>query len=162
MSDNLITTGSAAICEYLEAEGVRYELIEHPPTMTAGVEAIATHRPPQQVAKTIVLQYGERYLLAVVPASERLDLGKLRELLGAPKSLRLATEEEMAVDFPTLEVGAAPPFGPMLPLAEVIDERLSEKDRILCAAGDHRHSVLVDPRDVVRVTGAKIADICVD
>lgn len=52
-----------------------------------------------------------------------------------------------------LEVGAAPPIGPMLPRAEVVDRRLLEEDRIICAGGDHRHSILLDPREVVRIAG---------
>ena len=53
-----------------------------------------------------------------------------------------------------------PPFGPLVPAAEVIDKKLAAHPRIMCPAGDHRHSVIVDPRDVVRVTAAQIADIC--
>jgi NTE family protein len=159
---DMTATGVTAIRDYLDGSGVPYELIEHAPTMSAFAEASATKRPPERVAKTVVLQHGGGYVVVAVPASERLDLRKLRDLVGATRALRLATEKEMARDFPTIEVGAAPPFGPMLPRAEVIDRRLLEEDRILCAAGDHRHSVLVDPRDVVRITEATTADICED
>ncbi len=155
-------TRAAAIVEFLEGEGLDYELIEHEPTMSAGAEARTTHHPPDQVAKTIVLHDGSAYVIAAIPASERLDLHKLRELLGASRRLRLAGEDEIAREFPSLEVGAAPPFGPMVPAAEVIDRALLDSPRILCPAGDHRHSVLVDPRDVVRVTAAQTADICQD
>ncbi|MGZ4202331.1 MAG: aminoacyl-tRNA deacylase [Thermoleophilaceae bacterium] len=160
MSSGPTTTGVAAITDYLEGQGVDYSLVEHPPAMTAAAEAKATERPRHQVAKTVVLQDRGGYVLAVIPASERLDVHKLRELLGASKALRLATEEEMGADFPGIEVGATPPIGPMLPRAEVVDRRLLEEDRVLCPAGDHRHSVLVDPRDVVRVADAKVADVC--
>jgi Ala-tRNA(Pro) deacylase len=155
-------TRSQAVVDYLEGEGVDYELIDHAPTMSAAAEARATHYPPDQVAKTVVLHDGGAYVIAAIPASERLDLRKLRELLGAPRQLRLAGEDEIAREFPSLEVGALPPFGPMVPAAEVIDRALVTQRRILCPAGDHRHSVLVDPRDVVRITGAKTADICQD
>jgi Ala-tRNA(Pro) deacylase len=156
------TTQAGAIVEFLEGEGVSYELIEHDPTMSGADEARTMHLPPDQVTKTIVLHDGSAYMFAAIPASRRLDLHKLRELLGATRQLRLAGEDEIAREFPTLEVGAAPPFGPMVPAAEVIDRTLLEQPRILCPAGDHRHSVLVDPRDVVRITGASIAYICQD
>ena len=105
---------------------------------------------------------GTLYAIAAIPASERLDLHKLRELLGATRQLRLASEDEIAHDFPSLEVGAVPPFGPMVPAAEVIDRRLLEQPQILCPASNHRHSVLVDPRDVLRITAEHTADICQD
>jgi prolyl-tRNA editing enzyme YbaK/EbsC (Cys-tRNA(Pro) deacylase) len=115
------------------------------------------------VAKTIVLHDGDVYVIAAISAADRLDLHKLRRCLVASKRrLRLASEEEIARDFPSLEVGAIPPFGPMVPAAEVIDSALAAHRRILCPAGDHRHSVLVDPREIVRITASRLADICED
>jgi len=153
-------TRADAIAGFLEGAGVAFELVEHEPVMSAPAEAHAAHLPPEQVAKTIVLHDGGAYVIAAIPAVERLDLHKLRELLGATRQLRLASEAEIARDFPSLEVGAIPPFGPMVPAAEVIDSALAAQPRILCPAGDHRHSVLLDPRDVVRITAATVADIC--
>ena len=123
---------------------MEYELIEHEPVMSAVAEARAAERPPGQVAKTVVLHDGSSYLIAAIPAAERLDLHKLRELLGATGQLRLASEDEIAREFPTLEVGAVPAFGPVSPAVEVIDRNLLGQQRILCPAGDHRHSVTAD------------------
>ncbi len=159
-SDGIEVTRFEAILAFLEGAGISCELVEHEPTMSASADARATHKPPDQAAKTIFLHDGKAYMVVAVPASERLDLNKVRELFNATRHLRLASEEEIAADFPTLEVGAIPPFGPMLPAAEVIDRRLLAHDRILVPAGDHRHSVLVDPRDILRVTAATTADIC--
>ena len=158
----MTTTRVDAIVDFLDGVGIAYELLEHAPVMSAVAEARVAHVPPDQVAKTVVLHDGSTYVIAAIPASGRLDLHKLRELLGATRQLRLASEAEIARDFPTLEVGAVPPFGPMVPAAEVIDSALVAQERILCPAGDHRHSVLVDPRDVVRTTSARTADICED
>jgi Cys-tRNA(Pro)/Cys-tRNA(Cys) deacylase len=156
----LTRTRAEAIAGYLEGAGVPFEMIEHEPVGSAVAEAHAVERSPEKVAKTIVLHDGRAYVVVAISGADRLDLHKLRELLGASRQLRLAGEDEIARDFPALEVGAVPPFGPMLPAAEVIDRALAEQPEIMCPAGDHRHSVLVDPRDVVRVTDAKVADIC--
>jgi Ala-tRNA(Pro) deacylase len=154
--------GVDAVARYLDDQGVAYEVVEHRTTYTAGAEARAAGVPAQDVAKTIVLRDDQGYRLAVVPASERLDLEKARELFGAGKSLRLASEEEMGADFGGFEVGALPPIGPMLPAPEVLDRRLLDHERILFAGGDHRHGVLMDPNDLVEVTQAKVADVCED
>ena len=153
-------TGPDAIVRFLEGERIAYELVQHEPTMSATAEAVVTHQPPDHVAKTVVLHDGTACVIAAIPACERLDLHKLRELLGSTRHLRLASEDEIARDFPQFEVGATPLFGPNVPATEVIDRTLLEQPQILCAAGDHRHSVLVDPRDIVRITAAKTADIC--
>lgn len=156
------STRAEAVAAYLEGEGVACKLVEHEPTMSATAEAKVANLSPDQVAKTVVLHDGAAYVVAAIPASDRLDLHKLRGLLGATRHLRLATEDEIARDFPSFETGAVPPFGPIMPAAEVIDSALVMQQRILCAAGDHRHSVLVDPHEVVRITAAKVADICAD
>jgi len=154
-----VQAGLTAVTEFLEREGVPYEVVEHERTQTAAAEARATGVPPANVAKTVVLRDQNRLRLAVIPASERLDMRKLKEALGS-RGLRLVTEREMAEEFDGFEVGAVPPFGPMIGALELVDERLLEHDRILCCGGDHEHGVLVDPRDVVQAGEARVADIC--
>ncbi len=153
--------GIDAVVAYLTEAGVSHEIVDHEQTYTAGAEARAAGVKPDHAAKTVVLREGEEYRLAVIPASERLDLHKVRDLLGAG-GLRLASEDEMEADLADFEVGAVPPLGPMVPAPEVVDRRLLEHDRILCTGGDHRHSVLMNPQDLVRLTEAKAADVCED
>jgi prolyl-tRNA editing enzyme YbaK/EbsC (Cys-tRNA(Pro) deacylase) len=98
--------------------------------------------------------------MAVIPASHRLDLHRTRELLGATGHLRLATEDELERDFPMFDVGAMPPLGPMMPMPEIIDVHLLYHDRILCAGGDHRHALRLDPRDLLRVCEPRVAALC--
>jgi Ala-tRNA(Pro) deacylase len=151
-----------ALRAYLAAHHVEHEVIEHRPTATAAADALAASVPPDQAAKTVVLQDHGAYMLAIVPASERLDLHKVRELLGASKSLRLATEDEIATHFAAFEVGATPPVGTEVFAGEVIDRRLTEQPRVVCSGGDHRHAVAIDPRELVRLAQATVADICTD
>ena len=147
---------------YLDQRGLDFEVVEHEQTFSATAEAEATGVEPDHAAKTMLLRDGGEYRLAVIPASHRLDLRKARDALAASGHLRLATEDEMADDFAAFEVGALPPLGPMLPATEIVDHRLLEHDRVLCSGGDHRHSVLVDPSDIVRAAEAKVADVCED
>ena len=150
------------VSSYLNAHGVEHEIVEHEETWSAADDARASSVPADQAAKTIVLSDHGAYLLAVVPASERLDLHKLRELLGATRSLQLASEEEMSESFPEFEVGAVPPVAAMVVAGEIVDRDLLKSARILCGGGDHRHSILVDPRKLVELTGARVGDICED
>jgi Ala-tRNA(Pro) deacylase len=134
------TARGDAIVDFLDVARIGYDVLDHEPAMSATAEAKATGQRSDEVAKTVVLHDGSVYVIAAIPGSHRLDLHKLRETLGATRHLRLATEEEIARDFPLPKVGAIPTFGPMVPAAEVIDQRLLEQDRILCPAGDHTHS----------------------
>jgi Ala-tRNA(Pro) deacylase len=154
-----VQAGLAAVTEFLEREGVPYEVVEHERTRTSAAEARAAGVPPAHVAKTVVLRDQKALRLAVIPASERLDMHKVKDALGS-RGLRLVTEREMAERFDGFEVGAVPPFGSMFDALELVDERLLDQDRILCSGGDHEHAILVDPRDVVQAGQARVADIC--
>jgi Ala-tRNA(Pro) deacylase len=154
-----VQAGLAVVTEFLEREGVAYEVVEHERTQTAAAEARAAGVPPADVAKTVVLRDHEGLRLAVLPASERLDMHKLREAFGS-RGLRLVTEREMAEELDEFEVGAVPPFGSMFNALELVDRRLLEHDRILCGGGDHEHALRVDPRDIVKTANARVADLC--
>jgi prolyl-tRNA editing enzyme YbaK/EbsC (Cys-tRNA(Pro) deacylase) len=152
--------GIAAVTAFLESHGVRHEVVEHRPTFSAAAEARASGAEPREAAKTLALHDHDGYRMAVIPATHRLDLHRSREVLGASSHLRLATEAELERDFPTFDVGAMPPLGPMMPMPEVIDVHLLYHDLILCAGGDHRHALRIDPRDLVRVCEPRVAAIC--
>ena len=156
------THGIDLVHRYLDEHSVPHDVVDHEQTSSAAQEAQAAGVPPDHAAKTMVLRDGEQYRLAVIPASHRLDLRKARQALDASAHLRLARESEMEADFASFEVGALPPLGPMLPAPEALDMRLMDHERILCSGGDHRHSVLVDPRDLVRLGDATVADVCED
>ncbi len=152
--------GIAAVTAFLDAQGVGYEVVEHRPTFSAAAEARASGTEPREAAKTLVLHDRDGYRLAVIPALRRLDLHRVRELLGGTSHLRLANEEELERQFPMFDVGAMPPLGPMLPVPEIIDVHLLYHEQILCAGGDHRHSLRMDPRDLLRLCEPRVAALC--
>ena len=152
--------GIDAVTAFLEGEGMRHEVLEHRPTFSATAEARAAGTEPQGAAKTLALHDRGGYRMAVIPASHRLDLHRTRELLGATSHLRLASEEELERDFPMFDVGAMPPLGPMMPMPEIIDVHLLYHQQIVCAGGDHRHSLRMDPRDLVRLCEPRVAALC--
>src|SRR5918996_5032520 len=90
---------------YLEQNGIEHEVVEHGEQYSGAAEARAAGVEPENAAKTLLLRDGDEYRLAVIPASERLDLRMVREVLGSSGKLRLATEDEMGADFPAFELG---------------------------------------------------------
>jgi Ala-tRNA(Pro) deacylase len=153
--------GIAAVTTYLESEGIGYEVLEHRPTFSAATEARAAGAEPREAAKTLALHDRGGYRMAVIPASHRLDLHRTRDLLDDTSHLRLATEAELERDFPMFDVGAMPPLGPMMPMPEIVDVHLLYHERIVCAGGDHKHSLRLDPRDLVRLCEPRVASLCV-
>ena len=151
-------TATSQLEEELDRARVDFDLIEHRRTERAGDEARAIGVPPDQVAKTIVLASGERYVRAVVPASGRLDLQKMRQLLDDKKA-RLASEEELVLAYPMYELGAVPPFG--IPAGDrvLLDRSLAQHDSVVFEAGSHNESVRLKTVDLIRLSGAEIKDI---
>jgi Ala-tRNA(Pro) deacylase len=151
-------TGFRDVLEFLERRGLDHAVVEHHQTFTAGAEARVAAVPPAHAAKTVMLRDDAGYLMVVVPASALVDLRKARKLTGR-HALRLATERELAADFPAFEVGALPPFGELFDCPELIDARLFDAPRVLCNAGDHRHSVVIHAQELWYASGAQTADI---
>jgi Ala-tRNA(Pro) deacylase len=145
----------------LDEAGVNYELLAHAHTESATAEAKALGVPPGDVAKTLVVTTPDGYLRIVVPASERLDLHKVRAARGGSKtSVQLASEAALAQDYPEFELGAVPPFGGSRRDPVIVDSRLAERDSVVLEAGSHDESIRIRTRDLVQVSTAEIADVC--
>jgi Ala-tRNA(Pro) deacylase len=155
-----VQQGIDAVTAFLDGSGVGYEVLEHEQTFSAREDARVSGVSPDDEAKGVLLRVEDGYCLAVIPASRQLDLRKVREIVGG--GARLATEREMAADYDQFDVGALPPFGPMLSAKEIFDRRLLDHDKIVSAGGDHRHSIRIDPNELVQVASPTLADICQD
>ena len=148
------------LLEQLEEAGITYELLPHRRTMTAAAEAEALGVEPSQVAKTIVLTAPTGFALAVLPASERLDLHKVRTFLGS-KDVELASEEVLAGAYPEFELGAVPPM-PAHGDRVLVDPRVCENEDVLLEAGTHEQSLRIKSADLIALNHALIADLCRD
>lgn len=152
--------GLARTLEFLEGADVGHTVIGHSPTFSACESARVAYQPCEMFAKSVLLWTGAGHALAVLPAAQRLDLAKARAALGGRRGLRLATEGEMAAAFPGFAVGALPPLGRLLGVPGVVDPRLLTYNHVLCAGGDHSHSLWVDPIDLARLNDERVVDVC--
>ena len=145
----------------LDEAGVEYELLAHPRTETAAAEAEALGLDEREVAKTLVVSTPSGYVRAVLPASERIDLRKLREHVEGGKRVHLATEEALAHDYPGFELGAVPPFGGSGDRV-LIDSGLAKRETVVLEAGSHEQSVRIRTADLLELTGAQAVDLVQD
>ena len=150
-----------ALIEALDRASAEYEVLEHPRTETARAEAQALGLDADDVAKTLVVKTPDGYLRVVLPASGSLDLPRLRELVGGGHHTHLASEEDLAREYPEFELGAVPPFGGVHADRVVVDARIAARDRVVFEAGDHSHSIQVRVADLMRAAhDPEIADVC--
>jgi Ala-tRNA(Pro) deacylase len=150
-----------ALAEVLRAHDVSYELIPHRRTTSASAEARAVGIDPDHVAKTIVLETTHGFVRAVIPASERLDLRKVREALDVSDA-HLASEDVLASEYGEFELGAVPPLGGSRHDPVLADLRLPQAGSVVFEAGTHEHSLRVRTNDLLRVADAQVADLRAD
>jgi Ala-tRNA(Pro) deacylase len=148
------------VTRFLEEAGVDFDVLEHTHTERAADEATVLGVEPEEVAKTLVLVAPSGgNARAVLAASERIDLHKVTAVLGiSSKKVHLASEDELAHDYPDFELGAVPPFGGRQDQV-IVDERVAGRDSVVLEAGSHNRSVRLKAADLVRLTSAQVADI---
>jgi Ala-tRNA(Pro) deacylase len=109
------------------------------------------------------LRTAARNVRAVIPASCRIDLGKLHRLVGgSKKELQFLSEEELGAAYGEFELGAVPPFGGPEGDRVIVDGRLAELESVVLEAGSHDESVRLATADLIALTKADVADICRD
>ncbi len=129
------------VADFLVEQDAEFEVISHPYSSTSLETAHLSHVPGDCIAKSVVLEDERGYLLAVLPASCRVDLGELHRLTN--RNLGLATEYELDALFDDCELGAVPPLGAVYDIDTIIDEGLAEQSDIYFEAGDHERLIHV-------------------
>jgi Ala-tRNA(Pro) deacylase len=125
--------------DFLEAQGGPHEVLHHARTLTSMETAEMAHVPGGRLAKSVLIEDEDGYLIAVIPATHRLLFGVMREQFG--HRFELATEREMVALFKECEAGALPPFGELYGLRVLVDDALLDEDDVYCESGDHTQLV---------------------
>lgn len=128
------------LLEYLQENGVDYELIDHPQAYAARDVAFKAGVRGREFAKTVLVKLDGMMAMAVVPAEHKVNFTVLRDVAGA-ETISLALEDEFEERFPDCELGAMPPFGNLYGMDVYADGGLAESPAIAFNAGTHREVV---------------------
>jgi Ala-tRNA(Pro) deacylase len=107
------------------------------------------------MAKTVVVNLDGRPALAVLPATQKVDLERLRRATGAT-SIELTDEREFTADFPGCEVGAMPPFGNLYGMDVFVEPRLAADPEIAFNAGSHTELIRMAYKDFERLVKPRL------
>lgn len=145
----------------IEEAGARYRLAEYEvDEADLSAESVATKvgLPQEQVYKTLALR-GDKtgILIALAAAGRELDL----------KALAAASGNKHCEMLPLKEVqpatgyirGGVSPLGMKKRYPTFVDETAILFDEISVSAGQRGLQVILDPEDLIRLTGATLADI---
>jgi Ala-tRNA(Pro) deacylase len=144
--------------ELLDSQGVKYLTISHSPAYTAQEVAASAHVAGKEMAKTVVVKLDGKVAMAVLPASDRVDLHRLEEAAGATE-VELADEQEFKALFPECELGAMPPFGNLYGMEVFVADSLSEDEQIAFNAGTHTELIRMSYRDYERLVQPKVVEL---
>jgi len=141
--------------EFLDRNKIKYIVISHSVAYTANGIAALTHIPGKELAKTVIVRIDNVLAMAVVSASQHVDLAQLKAVTGA-RNVELATESEFTDKFPDCETGAMPPFGNLYGIDVYADESLARDKEISFNAGSHRELVRLAWDDFKRLVHPKV------
>jgi Ala-tRNA(Pro) deacylase len=131
-----------SIKHFLQRRHIPFEVVSHPEAFDAQHLAQALHTPGREVAKTVLLRADRdySYVVAVLPATHRIDFAALSTFLGGT-SVELASEAEIAKRCPDCEVGVLPPFGSHYGAKTIVDQSLTEDECISFESDSHTEAI---------------------
>lgn len=148
------------ITSYLDSRGVRYAVRQHERVVTAQELAASLDVSGYCVAKTVLVEADGKPWMAVLPAPELVDTGRLAQALGARK-VRLLSEDEFLRFFQDCEAGAEPPFGKLYGLPVMVDSCLVGEQRLVFRAGSHHEAIEMDYSSFEELEEPRVATFAV-
>lgn len=139
------------LLSYLDKAKIGYKIVRHKTVYTAYDAAQTLGVKLGEIAKTLVIKADKIYLLAVLPASHKLDLGKLKKVVKA-KKIEIAKEGVMEKIF-KIKPGAITPFGQIYKVPVYVDKSMLKVKQITAGAGTFEESVVMTAKNFLKATG---------
>ncbi len=124
-------------------------------TRTAADAATAVGCTVAQIAKSIVFRCGMRAAVVITSGANRVDQAK-EAALGVKLGRADADWVRQATGF---AIGGVAPVGHLAPPMVLLDEDLMALDPVWAAAGSPSHVFQTTAEELVRITGAKVAEV---
>lgn len=142
--------------DFLDDQHVKYVTIQHSMAYTAQEIAAKAHIPGKELAKTVIVKIDGKNAMAVLPASYRINLGRLKQVCKASQ-VELASEEDFRDLFPGCETGAMPPFGNLYNMDVYVENSLVDEEDIAFNAGSHTELIKLSYQDFEKLVHPKTA-----
>lgn len=140
----------ATVRNYLARKGGQYKLY----SASAGqslAEAVRMARVPvQKLVRSVVLKDGSNYLMAVYPATHRLDLAVLNG--NSRRNFVACSDEELASMITDSEVSAVPPLGDAYGIKVIVDRAVDQMDEVFFNPGLSHMFLRASGEDFERLT----------
>lgn len=145
------------LARFLQDRNLPFKVTTHPEAFTAQQSAQAAQVPGRAYAKSVLVNVDGKIWMAVVPATERVDLVRMQKCLDA-KKIKLASEAEFSPMFPDCDLGAMPIFGSLYGVSVIVSHELTENDEIAFTAGTHRDIVRLKVSDFLAAEKPRVCE----
>ena len=148
----------------LEALGVVHEVLACDPSL-ADTEAFCTNYDiPRDRAANAIIVVGKsdpkRYFACLVLATTKIDANHRLSALVGIKRLSFAPAEETR-DITGQAIGGVTVFGLPASIPLIIDTAIMEREWVIVGGGNRSSKIRVAPTELLKVPGAKVAEIAV-
>ncbi|PCI61768.1 MAG: aminoacyl-tRNA deacylase [Kordiimonadales bacterium] len=137
------------IRDYLKESGIKYDLVPHKTAYSANRIAEVAHISGASIAKGVLLNTERGYMMAVVPASCKVDLADLSHQMKS--RLGLASEHEIDMIFDDCDPGVAPACASAYAMRVVVDTRLDALEDLYMESGDHENLIHVTKSNFAKI-----------
>ena len=152
-------SGVVRVRKALEEQGYEPEVVELERTARSAAEAAdALGVRVEQIVKSLVFRGTRtgRPVLVLAGGANRVDERRISDLFSEPVGMADAAYVREKTGF---AIGGVPPVGHAERPTTFVDEGLLREEEVWAAAG-HTHAVFgLDPAELVRITGGRVAGI---
>jgi Ala-tRNA(Pro) deacylase len=135
--------------QFLHEQHVPFEEVLHAPAFTAQKLARFLHVSGRSVVKSVLLVGKTTRCLAVLAATDAVNLTAVSQHFG--EEIRLATPEEIAQQFNDCERGAMTPFGHLYGLVTILDAGIPADAQIIFESERHAVAIRMSCADFERI-----------
>ncbi len=125
-------------------------------TRSAAEAAAAVGCAVTQIAKSIVFRAGARAVLVIASGANRVDMAKVATAIGQPVK---RADGGWVRDTTGFAIGGVSPVGHLAPPILLLDADLLALDPVWAAAGSPQHVFRTSPAELLRITGARPAEV---
>ncbi len=145
------------IIEYLNSKKIDYSLTEHEPVYTSDQAAHISQHPPEEGAKSLALNAGERIGVVTVSGAERINFKGIQNALKT-KKINMCNEEVIKKKLNT-EIGGLAPFGYDKDVIIIVSKKLLTQKKVHINPGRNDATLMISGNDFNKIMADQKARI---
>jgi prolyl-tRNA editing enzyme YbaK/EbsC (Cys-tRNA(Pro) deacylase) len=150
-----------ALIKYLEAKGMKPEILEHKTVYTAIDAANTLKRKIDEIIKSLLVKADKNYYIVCLSANQNLDFEKIKKAIEKETGAKVVSvkipTEEMMKKLLNLKNEGMSAFGGFHELPVIAEKKLENLKKAVFSTGSFNHSVEMRAKDFLKLENAVLA-----